>query len=143
MKGTGTIPVPFTFDAMTARSLTLLLCCFGAVYLYAGGPFTGSLHGLERTNYPSDLQCDTLAHKEDQRVVGTALAVLLGPFGAHRLYLGTNARVAVIYGLTFGGFGILPLIDLIHLIGAKDIAPYRNNQAVFMWRKPATSPTPP
>lgn len=41
-------------------------------------------------------------------------AVALWPFGVHRLYLGTEAKIPVIYTLTLGGgIGILPLIDTI------------------------------
>ncbi len=86
---------------------------------------------------------DSVAGKEENtRLISSALAVLLGPFGAHRLYLGTNTRVAVVYGLTFGGFGVLALLDLGHLLLTKDLAPYRNNDQVFMWGKGATAPTP-
>lgn len=87
---------------------------------------------------------DSLPPKgESTRLISSALAVLLGPFGAHRLYLGTNTRVAVVYGLTFGGFGVLAMLDLGHLLLTKDLAPYRNNDQVFMWGKGATAPTPP
>ena len=72
------------------------------------------------------------------------LAIVLGPFGAHRLYLGTSPKVAVIYGLTFGGFGILPLIDLGHLLFAKDLERFRNNDQLLMWRAPREAAvTPP
>lgn len=70
---------------------------------------------------------------ENDRTVASVLAIVLGPFGAHRLYLGTTVKVAVIYGITFGGFGILPLLDLGHMIFNKDLEPYRNNGQVFMW----------
>lgn len=77
------------------------------------------------------------------RLLVTALTVLLGPFGAHRLYLGTDAKVVIAYGLTFGGFGVLALIDLGHLIFSKDLAPYRSNNRILMWSKPREEPTPP
>ena len=85
---------------------------------------------------------DTLAHRENSRLISSGLAVLLGPFGAHRLYLGTTPKVAIIYGVTFGGFGILALLDLGHLLFSKDLEPYRNNDRVFMWsrRKELTPP---
>ncbi|MCB0783679.1 MAG: TM2 domain-containing protein, partial [Flavobacteriales bacterium] len=59
---------------------------------------------------------DTLTEKENSRLVSALLAVTLGPFGAHRLYLGTVPKVPIIYGVTFGGFGVLVLIDLGHLL---------------------------
>ncbi|MCW5900127.1 MAG: TM2 domain-containing protein [Flavobacteriales bacterium] len=86
---------------------------------------------------------EELAKGEDQRLISSTLAVLLGPFGAHRLYLGTTPRVAVIYGLTFGGFGVLALIDLGHLLFTKDLAPYRGSDRVFMWGEGGRGVTPP
>ena len=75
--------------------------------------------------------------------MGSGLALLLGPFGAHRIYLGTTPKVAVIYGLTFGGFGVLSLIDLGHLLFSKDLDQYRNNDRVIMWGRPKARITPP
>lgn len=80
---------------------------------------------------------------ENARLVGSLLAVALGPFGAHRLYLGTTPRVAIFYGITFGGFGVLALIDLGHLLFTGDLTPYRNNGRVFMWNDTANGATPP
>lgn len=82
---------------------------------------------------------------ENQRLVATLLTVALGPFGGHRLYMGTGVKVPIIYTLTLGGcFGILPLIDLVHILTTKDLERYRNNKQVFMWAKPRTERlTPP
>lgn len=79
---------------------------------------------------------------ENERLVSSGLALLLGPFAAHRIYLGTTPKVAIIYGLTFGGFGILALIDLGHLLFSKDLEAYRNNDRVIMWGKPKERLTP-
>jgi len=79
---------------------------------------------------------------ENERVISSALAVLLGPFGAHRIYLGTTPKVAIIYGVTFGGFGVLVLLDLGHLLFTKDLSAYRNNDRVFMWGAPKERLTP-
>ena len=81
--------------------------------------------------------------REPERLVASVLAVGLGTFGAHRIYLGTRPGVPILYGITFGGFGILPLLDLGHLLFTKDLEPYRHNRQVFMWarpRKPTTAP---
>ena len=81
--------------------------------------------------------------REPERLVASVLAVGLGTFGAHRIYLGTRPGVPILYGITFGGFGILPLLDLGHLLFSKDLEPYRDNRQVFMWakpRKPTTAP---
>jgi hypothetical protein len=64
------------------------------------------------------------------------MAVTLGPFGAHRLYLGTTPKVPLLYGLTFGGFGVLVLIDLGHILFTKDLSVYRDSRQVLMWAKP-------
>lgn len=82
---------------------------------------------------------------ENQRLMATLLTVALGPFGGHRLYMGTGVKVPIIYTLTLGGcFGILPLIDLVHILTTKDLERYRNNKQVFMWAKPRTERlTPP
>ncbi len=70
------------------------------------------------------------------RALAAALAVTLGPFGAHRLYLGTRPKVPLIYGLTFGGFGVLVLIDLGHILFTRDLSAFQDSERVFMWAKP-------
>ncbi len=73
-----------------------------------------------------------------KKITAIVLAVALGPFGAHRLYLGTAPKVPVIYCLTLGGgLGILPLTDIIAIIATKDIERYENNTKVVMWINPA------
>lgn len=119
------------------HSLILFLVLIAATQAQAGGPFPGPVH-------PVPAAVDTAAvHKENTRLIGSTLAVLLGPFAAHRIYLGTTPKVAIFYGVTFGGFGVLPLIDLGHLLFTKDLTPYRNNDRVFMWSAPKAAPTPP
>lgn len=71
-------------------------------------------------------------HKRAKVII---LTVLTGFLGGHRIYLGTHQRTPIIYSITFGGFGILPLIDLVHLIFTKDISIYENNTQIMMWRK--------
>lgn len=63
------------------------------------------------------------------------LTILTGFLGGHRIYLGTHQRTPIIYAVTFGGFGILPLIDLVHLVFTKDISVFENKTQVMMWRK--------
>lgn len=74
------------------------------------------------------------AHKKSVAVV---LAILLGPFGVHRIYLGTHAKVPVIYTLTLGGgFGILPLLDIVAILSNKDWSEeFIPNDKVIMWAK--------
>ncbi len=100
----------------------------------AGGPFVprGVVPAADTTHVA----------RENQRLVGSGLALLLGPFGAHRIYLGTTPKVAVIYGLTFGGFGVLSLIDLGHLLFSRDLDQFRYNDRVIMWGRPKERVTP-
>lgn len=82
--------------------------------------------------------------KENTRAVAGVLAAVLGPFGAHRLYLGTTPKVAIAYGLTFGAFGVLPLIDLGHILFSADTDRFRNNGKILMWSgKAGDTVTPP
>lgn len=110
------------------------------------GPFT--------TPLPADVEWIPLegpvggaAVHEPQRAVAAVLTVTLGVFAAHRLYLGTDAKVPIIYGLTFGGFGVLVLIDLAHILFTKDLQAYCGSHKVFMWagekRGSAVPLTPP
>lgn len=84
------------------------------------------------------------AHPEPQRLVAATLALTLGTFGAHRLYFGTDLKVPIIYGLTFGGFGVFVLIDLAHILFTKDLHANLHNNKVFMWSNGRTKAlTPP
>jgi hypothetical protein len=49
---------------------------------------------------------------EKSRGVATALAAMLGPFGAHRFYVGKTGSGALM-ALTLGGMGVWWLYDLI------------------------------
>ena len=73
------------------------------------------------------------ANHENPRLVAIGLDLTLGLFGMHRLYLGTDVKVPVAYTLTFGGGGVLWLVDLVLLISSPDIESYKNNPHLFMW----------
>lgn len=71
---------------------------------------------------------------ENPRVIAALLTLALGPFGVHRMYLGTDTKVPVFYTLTLGGgLGILPVIDLLHILLTKDLSQFYNHPGVFMW----------
>lgn len=75
-----------------------------------------------------------IPHSRPKRGVAIALTILLGPLGGHRLYLGTDPKVPVLYTVTLGGgLGLLPLIDLVQLIVTKDFEKFFNKGKVFMW----------
>lgn len=91
----------------------------------------------------SDL-ADSAGSARPKRWLAALLTVAVGPFGGHRVYLGTTPKVPLLYSLTFGGFGVLVLIDLGHVLFTHDLGPYRENDRVFMWRAPEDPPvTPP
>jgi TM2 domain-containing membrane protein YozV len=70
---------------------------------------------------------------ENKRWVAAALTLTLGPFGVHRLYLGTDVKVPIVYSITFGAFFILPIIDLGIILFTKDLEKYTNNPRIIMW----------
>jgi hypothetical protein len=122
-----------------ALTLVLLLLVNGGD-AWAGGPWHTQPLALDSLHHDCR-QITADAGGENHRAVAIGLAVVLGPFGAHRLYLGTTPLVAAVYGLTLGGFGVLVLIDLVNLIAAKDIDRFKSNDKVLMWVGGA--PTPP
>lgn len=74
--------------------------------------------------------------KPKRRIIAALLCVTLGPFGMHRLYLGTKPHVAAAYTVTLGGgVGIIPMIDLFQIVFSKDISQFKENDQFFMWVK--------
>ena len=72
----------------------------------------------------------------ETKLIAVGLAITLGVFGVHRLYLGTRPLVPISYTLTLGGgMGLLPIIDIINIIITKDINSLKNNHHVFIWNK--------
>ncbi|MGB0881531.1 MAG: TM2 domain-containing protein [Vicingaceae bacterium] len=59
--------------------------------------------------------------------------VFTGFLGGHRIYLGTHQRTPVLYSITLGGLGILPLIDLINIIFTKDLQKFEDIPQIIMW----------
>lgn len=98
----------------------------------AAGPFSDRAAVITLLPSVEAVHGDT-TRREPQRLVAATLALTLGAFGAHRLYLGTDVKVPIIYGLTFGGFGVFVLIDLAHILFTKDLEAYMHNNKVFMW----------
>lgn len=71
-----------------------------------------------------------------KKLKAVLLAIFLGHFGVHRIYLGTSPNVPVVYSLTLGGgLGLLPLIDAIAILVSKDLEEFSGNNRVFMWIK--------
>lgn len=73
--------------------------------------------------------------KKGKRFKAILFTVLTGPLGGHRIYLDTKPAVPIVYAVTLGGVGILPLVDLGHLIFSRDISRFENDNRVIMWSK--------
>ncbi len=97
---------------------------------------------LQRTEFLEQIEIEfendetTVVKPKFRKLKAVILAVFLGHFGVHRIYLGTKENVPVVYSLTLGGaFGLLPLFDIIAILSSKDLDEYVNNNKVFMWSK--------
>lgn len=75
--------------------------------------------------------------KENKKVIAAILAfpIPFGFLGLHRIYLGTEPWIPVVYLITAGGGMILPLIDFIAILCAdkEQLQQYENNAKLFMW----------
>ena len=72
--------------------------------------------------------------EKKEKLIAVGLAIPLGAFGVHRLYLGTADHVPFIYAITLGGgFYVLPVTDCILIIATKDLDKYKENPHFFMW----------
>lgn len=83
-----------------------------------------------------ELQVQVLPEKSDvkfKRGKAIIFTVLTGFLGGHRIYLGTHHRTPIIYSVTLGGLGILPLVDLINIIFTKDISKFEDKSQIIMW----------
>ena len=78
---------------------------------------------------------DSYRYRKSKRFTAALLCLTLGPFGMHRLYLGTSAKVAAAYSITLGGIGLVPVIDLLLITFSKDLERFKNNENVIMWGK--------
>jgi TM2 domain-containing membrane protein YozV len=82
-------------------------------------------------------QKKALVKKENKKLVAAILAfpVPFGFIGLHRIYLGTEPWVPVVYLVTFGGGMILPLIDFVAIVCADKemMKKYENSGKLFMW----------
>jgi TM2 domain-containing membrane protein YozV len=117
------------------RTIFLLTFLFFGISVFAQDSATNMTRAkgasLEKFNNRKIIQ--KLRTFDNQRAVAIGLDVSLGLFGVHRMYLGTDLKVPVIYTATIGGGGVLWLIDLGLLVAVKDLTPFKNNPNVFMW----------
>ena len=120
----------------------LFVGLFGGLSL-AAGPFAAPADRTIATELRQVTVLADSARDTPSRVLAAALAITLGPFGAHRILLGTSPLIPVLYSVTFGGFGLLVLIDLGHILFTKDLAAFEDNEQVLMWAGGAPGATPP
>lgn len=96
-----------------------------------------SVYSVQKENF--EMEGDVISSEPEvkhKKLKAVILAITLGHFGVHRIYLGTNPEIPVVYSLTLGGgLGLLPLIDAIAIIFTKDLSKFENNSRVFMWIK--------
>ncbi|MDA3910762.1 MAG: hypothetical protein PF448_05340 [Bacteroidales bacterium] len=77
---------------------------------------------------------DTVSRKKRSKLIAIAADLLTGPLGGHRIYLGTEPYVPVVYALTLGGgMGFLPVVDLFVIIFTRNLGKYCDNSQVIMW----------
>jgi hypothetical protein len=82
----------------------------------------------------SKIPVDLFQIKKRTKGGAILMAVLTGPLGGHRLYLGTEPYVPIVYALTLGGgMGLLPAIDIIVILVSKDLSKYENSSQIIMW----------
>jgi TM2 domain-containing membrane protein YozV len=124
--------------------LLLFIFCGGVNLRGAEEKIVASFILSSDTNQVDSLQADKKLHrffpkKENKKLIAAVLAfpVPFGFLGLHRIYLGTEPWVPVVYLVTAGGGFILPLLDFIAIICAdKDtLKSYENNAKLFMWVK--------
>ncbi len=125
--------------------LTLFTLLFLRVGVSAAGPFFRvNANVLSEECAATDSSASSASDAHISRALAAALAITVGPFGGHRLYLGTSPVMPLIYAVTFGGFGILVLIDIGHILFTDDLSAYQNSRRVFMWARPRSQePIPP
>ena len=75
-----------------------------------------------------------LQTKKRTKAGAILMAVLTGPLGGHRLYLGTEPHVPIVYTLTLGGgMGLLPVIDIVCILVTKDLSKFEDCSQIIMW----------
>jgi len=116
-----------------------LLCLFALAINSKAGKFSDGVpllagRHLYFMNDTAIAETDTVTKKK--KFVAAILAFpLFGVTGIHRVYLGTQPYVPVVYMATVGGYLILPTLDFIAIICAdeKTFLSFQNNTHVFMW----------
>ncbi len=92
------------------------------------------IHGdTIQTNQITPVKISSLKSSKPHKITAIIFALLTGPLGGHRIYLGTSTQVPLIYTVTLGGFGTLVVADIIAIVVSKDLSEFQNNDKIFMW----------
>jgi TM2 domain-containing membrane protein YozV len=120
--------------------LTLIIACFSAncgaksLVLTENHELVKTASGYSISAQPDSSKIENQKVRPKRRLIAAFLCATLGPFGMHRLYLGTQPRVAGAYTLTLGGgLGIVPAMDLLFIVFSRDISRFKNNDNFIMW----------
>jgi TM2 domain-containing membrane protein YozV len=139
---------PFIFDDMRKAIVLIVMIAFGIITCRAescvlpenttAGMQTVSLV-MDSTQIIEVVVNDT-GRGENQKLIAAILAfpVPFGMLGMHRIYLGCEPYVPIVYVVSAGGgCGIIPLIDFIYIIAADEqqLREFKENRGVFMWPK--------
>lgn len=89
----------------------------------------------QKNNLSDTISDDAIVTVKFQRGKAILFTVFTGFLGGHRIYLGTHQRTPIIYSVTLGGLGILPLIDLVQIIFTKDLSKFEYRPQIIMWGK--------
>lgn len=90
---------------------------------------------VQENNLADSVSDNAIVTVKFQRGKAILFTVFTGFLGGHRIYLGTHQRTPIIYSVTLGGLGILPLIDLIQIIFTKDLSKFEYRPQIIMWGK--------
>ena len=92
------------------------------------------IHGdTIQTNQITPVKIFSIKSSKPHKITAIIFALLTGPLGGHRIYLGTSTQVPLIYTATLGGFGTLVVADIIAILVSKDLSEFQNNDKIFMW----------
>ncbi len=120
-------------------TVLILFVLLASLQLQANTPLTstqviGPAFDTEEAQYlVNDEGGEKQKGKFRKKLTTVLLTILTGPLGGHRIYLGANFKVPIVYTLTLGGgLGILPLVDLIYTVFSKDYEKLKNSDRIIV-----------
>ncbi len=117
--------------------INLKKACLIPLLLLFLGVEVKAMDNMETETIPSILKLDSAISKTGKwktKLAAVGLALSLGPFGVHRIYLGTSTFVPIAYTVTLGGgLGILPVLDIITILLTRDLDKLIDHQGMFLF----------